>query len=416
MKETREKVILHCDLNNFYASVECLLNPGLKGYCIAVTGDSDMRHGIILAKSNEAKACGVKTAETVWMAKKKCPDLICVPPHYDAYVRYSKVVKNIYKRYSDKVESFSLDECWIDVTDSQNIFGNGKKIADEIREVVKQETGLTISVGVSFTKSFAKLGSDMKKPDATTVIDRENFRKKVWPLDVSDMLMIGKKTAEKLNRYNIYTIGDLAKADESLLKDLLGINGSKIINAANGRDFSEVNGVDDEREIKSVGHGTTASKDIDNYQDVESLIYFLSEMISTRLRRYGVEGKTVCVDLRDTDLHHVTRQKALSRYTVLTKDIAKAAIELTKDNWNPSQSLPLRTVSVAVSGLKKTSDATQQDFFNENRQKYESVEKAMDAIRGKYGFQSIIRANFFGSDFIEDRHYGDEDLLPFKRG
>ena len=185
--------------------MECLLNPCLKGYCVAVTGDQDMRHGIVLAKSNEAKAMGVKTAEAIWQARKKCPDLICVPPHYNAYVEYSKKVKEIYSRYSDRVEAFSLDECWIDVTDTLPLLGkDGKQTADEIRETVKKETGLTISVGVSFTKSFAKLGSDMKKPDATTVITKENFRKTVWNLDVADMIMIGRKTAEKLISYDVY--------------------------------------------------------------------------------------------------------------------------------------------------------------------------------------------------------------------
>ena len=291
--DKKESCILHCDLNNFYASVECLLNPCLKGYCVAVTGDQDMRHGIVLAKSNEAKAMGVKTAEAIWQARKKCPDLICVPPHYNAYVEYSKKVKEIYARYSDRVEAFSLDECWIDVTDTLPLLGkDGKQTADEIRETVKKETGLTISVGVSFTKSFAKLGSDMKKPDATTVITKENFRKTVWNLDVADMIMIGRKTAEKLNKYNIFTIGQLAKADDWLMKDLFGVNGIKILDAANGRDFTPVALSHEERDIKSVGHGTTAAKDVGTYEDASNIIYFLCEMISTRMRRYKVKGKT----------------------------------------------------------------------------------------------------------------------------
>lgn len=412
----KERCILHCDLNNFYASVECLLNPSLKGYCVAVTGDQDMRHGIVLAKSNEAKAAGVKTAEAIWQARKKCPDLICVPPHYDDYVRYSKQVKSIYLQYSDKVESFSLDECWIDVSESMNLFGDGKKIADEIRERVKAETGLTISVGVSFTKSFAKLGSDMKKPDATTVISKENFRKTVWNLDVGEMLMIGRKTAEKLNRYNIFTIGQLAKADDGLIKEVFGVNGIKIIDAANGRDFTPVGSAYEERDIKSVGHGTTAAMDVKTVEDASSIIYFLCEMISTRMRRYKVVGKTVSLDMRNIQLEHLSRQKPMPKSNYITKNIAKAAVELLKENWKPEKDLPLRTITVAVSNLEKADGDTQQDFFAENSKKDEKLEGAMDVIRGKYGFDAISRGNYFGSDFITDKKCGDEDLLPFKRG
>lgn len=412
----KERCILHCDLNNFYASVECLLNPSLKGYCIAVCGDRDVRHGIILAKSNEAKKMGVKTAEAVWQARKKCPDLICVPPHYNAYADYSRKVKSIYLQYSDLVESFSLDECWIDVTDSMNLFGDGKKIADEIRERVKTETGLTISVGVSFTKSFAKLGSDMKKPDATTVISKENFRSTVWNLDVAEMLMIGKKTAEKLNKYNIFTIGQLAKADDMLMKQVFGINGIKIIDAANGRDFTPVAKADDEREIKSVGHGTTTNKDLDKYEEATAVIYFLSEMIASRMRRYNVTGKTVSLDLRNSNLEHLSRQKPMPTSNHIAKEIADTAVQLLLANWSPEKDEPLRTITVAVSNIEKCGGSIQQDLFAQNTQKNEKLENAMDVIRGKYGFGSIARANYFGADFIADKNNDDEDLLPFKRG
>lgn len=415
--DKKERCILHCDLNNFYASVECLLNPCLKGYCVAVTGDQDMRHGIVLAKSNEAKAMGVKTAEAIWQARKKCPDLICVPPHYNAYVEYSKKVKEIYARYSDRVEAFSLDECWIDVTDTLPLLGkDGKQTADEIRETVKKETGLTISVGVSFTKSFAKLGSDMKKPDATTVITKENFRKTVWNLDVADMIMIGRKTAEKLNKYNIFTIGQLAKADDWLMKDLFGVNGIKILDAANGRDFTPVALSHQDRDIKSVGHGTTAAKDVGTYEDASNIIYFLCEMISTRMRRYKVKGKTVSLDMRDISLNHLTRQKPMPKHSFVTKDIAKAAVALLKENWRPDSDLPLRTITVAVSGLESSEGGEQQDFLYDDGRKAEKLESAVDTIREKYGFAAISRANYFGSDFITDKQCGDDDLLPFKRG
>lgn len=412
-----DRCILHCDLNNFYASVECILNPCLKGYCVAVTGDRDMRHGIVLAKSNEAKAMGVKTAEAIWQARHKCPDLICVPPHYNAYVEYSKKVKEIYSRYSDRVEPFSLDECWIDITESLKLLGkSGKQVADEIRETVKKETGLTISVGVSFNKTFAKLGSDMKKPDATTVITKENFRDTVWNLDVADMLMIGRKTAEKLSRYNIFTIGQLAKADDNLMKDLFGVNGIKILDAANGRDFSEVALSHNKREIKSVGHGTTATKDVSTVDDAANIIYFLCEMISTRMRRYKVKGKTVSLDMRNVNLQHLTRQKPMPKSNFITKDIAKTAIALLKENWRPDSDLPLRTITVSVSGLESAEGGEQQDFLYADNKKAEKLESAVDAIREKYGFAAIARANYFGSDFITDKQCDDDDLLPFKHG
>ncbi len=412
----KERCILHCDLNNFYASVECILNPSLKGYCVAVCGDKDVRHGIILAKSNEAKALGVKTAETVWQARKKCPDLICVPPHHNAYADYSRKVKNIYLQYSDRVESFSLDECWIDVTDSLNLFGSGKKIADEIRERVKKETELTISVGVSFTKSFAKLGSDMKKPDATTVISKENFRNTVWNLDVSEMIMIGKKTAESLKKYNIFTIGQLAKADDLLMKDVFGINGIKMIDAANGRDYTPVNKADEDREVKSVGHGTTTNKDLDTYADASAVIYFLSEMVASRMRRYNVIGKTVSLDLRNSNLEHLSRQKPMPSSNHVAKEIAGTAVQLLKANWHPDSDAPLRTITVAVSNIEKCGGSVQEDFFAQDTQKSEKLENAMDVIRGKYGFGAIARANYFSADFIADKNNDDEDLLPFKRG
>ncbi|MEG2454505.1 MAG: DNA polymerase IV, partial [Clostridia bacterium] len=283
-----DRVILHCDMNNFYASVECVLNPELQGKPVAVCGDPKKRHGIVLAKSQSAKKFGVKTGDAVWQAIKKCPNLIVVAPHHEEYVRYSEIVFKIYTTITDRVESFGIDECWLDVTESIKMFGSGEKIADMLRERVKKETGLTISVGVSFTKIFAKLGSDYKKPDATTVITRENYKQLVWPLPILELLMIGKSSAERLKKLNINTIGDLAKTDRTLLNRHFGIVADKMIDNASGIEREEVKLYYDNHIPKSVGHGTTTSKDITNVDSAKVVIYALSEMVATRLRKYGL--------------------------------------------------------------------------------------------------------------------------------
>ena len=216
------RTILHSDMNNFYASVECLYNPKLRGKPLAVGGDAEARHGIILAKNYEAKRFGVQTGEALWQAKQKCRELIIVEPHYDKYIRFSQMAREIYGEYTDQVESFGLDECWLDVTGSEKLFGTGRQIADQIRERIKFELGITASVGVSFNKVFAKLGSDMKKPDATTVIPPDSFREKVWPLPVNELLYVGRATHRKLHTYGVNTIGDLAKADVNFLKLVFG--------------------------------------------------------------------------------------------------------------------------------------------------------------------------------------------------
>ena len=214
-----DRVILHIDMNNFYASVETLYDPSLKDIPMAVGGDKERRHGIVLAKNMLAKAKGVKTAEALWEAERKCPGIKFVPPHFERYAKYSRLAKEIYMQYTDMVESFGLDECWLDVSESANLFGGGKKIAEEIRAAVKKEIGITVSVGVSWNKIFAKLGSDMKKPDAVTEITEENYRDLVWRLPVEELLYVGRATKNKLNKRGVYTIGQLANTDEALLSD-----------------------------------------------------------------------------------------------------------------------------------------------------------------------------------------------------
>ncbi len=265
--------ILHCDMNNFYASVECMLDPALKKYPIAVCGSVEERHGIVLAKNYKAKAFDVKTGDAVWQAKQKCKDLVVVPPHYEEYIKYSKLARSVYERYTDQVEPYGMDECWLDISGTESLFGSPEKVANEIRETMKFELGLTISVGVSFNKIFAKLGSDMKKPDAVTVIPKDTFKEKIWGLPAADLLGVGRATQRVLDSYCIRTIGDLANNDPEFLRRRLGKNGVVLWNYANGNDLSLVAKKDFVSPIKSVGHGITTVADLEKASDVACWVY-----------------------------------------------------------------------------------------------------------------------------------------------
>lgn len=407
-----DRIILHCDLNNFYASVECELNPSYKGQALAVSGNPEKRHGVVLAKNEIAKKFGIKTGDTIWQAQLKCPDVIFVPPHFELYTKYSKQVFDIYSQYTCYVEPFGPDECWLDVTGSTKLFGSGFEIAEKIRNRVKEETGLSISVGVSFNKVFAKMASDMKKPDATTVITRENFREKVWNLPASDMLMVGRKTVEKLAKLNIHTVGELACADENLLTYQFGINGKKMKENANGENSECVREYVKSREIESVGHGMTATHDIKNYDDLYSMLCYLADLVATRMRKYGVKGWGVHVDLRSFELRHQSKQCKLSYPTCTAVEIANEAFRLCKEIWDCSP--PLRTVTISVFDLETAGLVEQVSMFETQDRKAENIELAMDKIRKKYGKDKIFRANTFGKDFIYDKN-DDEDFLPFKR-
>ena len=402
--------ILHCDLNNFYASVECAENPDLQGKCVAVSGNPEHRHGIILAKNQQAKQMGVKTGEAIWQAKQKCPNLVCVPPQFELYSHYSKKVREIYLRYTDKVETFGLDECWLDVTHSK-AFGSPEEIANKIREQVKQETGLTISVGVSFTKTFAKLGSDLKKPDAVTVINRQNYKNTIWPLDVCEMLNIGAKTKAKLNSLGIFTLGDLANANSIALKNKFGINGLKIQQCARGEDNDTVSLYTAERIVKSVGHGTTTIRDMESLDDIEKIVVFLSEMVATRLRKYGLLATTIHVDLRNTALQHATMQRSIHP-TFVASDIASMSMQIVQKLWDKK---PLRSLTVSTANLIPVASNVQESLFEIQDEKKQNLEIAIDQIRKKYGFFAIKKANLLGNDLVCDKFSDDEDLIPFKR-
>lgn len=391
-----DRVILHCDCNGFFASVECALNPDLKNVPMAVGGSVEARHGIILAKNELAKKYNIQTAETIFSAKKKCPDLVIVPPHHDLYEKYSRKVNEIYLEYTDLVEKFGIDESWLDVTGSQRLFGSGEEIASILRKRIREEIGITISVGVSFNKVFAKLGSDYKKPDATTVISRENFKDMVYPLPVGDLLFVGRRTKEALSKLHIETIGDLAESNEADIIKLLGKQGETIYRYARGEDNSPVDPHAND-EVKSVGNGMTFKRDLYGEKDILCGISHLSESIAVRMRKKGVKCTVVQVTIKDPDLHSIQRQEKLANPTNLAKDITDKAMEIIRRSWNMKN--PVRMLTVTGGGIVPESGAEQISFFDEAKNpKRESLEKTIDAIRDKYGKDSVQNANIMNND------------------
>ena len=325
-----DKSILHVDVNNFFASIEIMLNPNLKGLPVAVCGSEDDRHGIVLAKSYEAKKFGVKTAETIWQAKKKCPNLIIVPPQYDEYRKYSKLIQNIYYSYTDQVEPFGLDECWLDVTGSLKLFGSVENIAEKIKERVKKEIGVTVSIGVSFTKTFAKLGSDLKKPDAITYISKDNFKNIVWELPTNEIIGIGKSTFKILENMNLKTIGNLANSDVCLLEQKLGKHGRIIWERVNGIDNEMVDSNINEKTPKSIGNGKTFRKDLTKIDDIRFSFQYLSYEISNKLKIHKLEAKTIQIVIRDNQFNDKQLQCELPTITSSSLIITNTAMDLFK--------------------------------------------------------------------------------------
>lgn len=410
------KIILHVDLNNFYASVEQLLDPELRGKPIAVCGDPDKRHGIVLAKSTLAKKAGVQTAEPIWQAKRKCPNLIVVPPHYSEYVKYSKMVRDIYVKYTSQVESFGLDECWLDVTGSTKLFGNGAEIAEKIRQDVKDVTGgLTVSIGVSFTKVFAKLGSDLKKPDAVSIISPQNYKEVAWRLPVGDMLYIGRATEQKLRAYNIHTIGDLARFDKQIIIREFGKSGEKMYDCANGLDDDSVKLYTDKRIPESIGNGTTTSEDIKTRLEAQSVIYSLSEMIAFRLRTLNMVAEGVSISLRDVKLSTHTKQGTLISPTNSSDIISKKAMDLLDSYYDFKKAIPLRTITVNVFKLFQSGEFVQYDLLHDDSKKLESLDKAIDKLREKFGYNVLQRALNVGTIFVCDSKEADDDFVPFDK-
>lgn len=391
-----ERVIYHCDCNGFYASVELLSCPELRDKPVAVCGDPSSRHGIILAKNEPAKAFGVKTAETIWQAKKKCPDLLLLPAHRDQYQLYSRRINAIYERFTDLVEPFGIDESWLDVTGSLHLFGGDPAaLADRIRRTVREETGLTISVGVSFNKIFAKLGSDYKKPDATTLITPENFREIVWPLPVTDLLYVGRAAAKTLGQYGVHTIGQLAAFDRQAAVGLLGKQGGLLWNYANGLENSPVAPAGQYTPPKSVGNGETFAHDLTGWDEIHRGIAMLADHVAVRLRKHHMKAATLQVTIRDPNFKDICRQRPLTAPSCTARELTKAALEIVGDCWKPGA--PIRALTLTAQNLTPENEVGEQlGLFQPEapacRERAERLERVMDGLRRKYGQSAVTTA------------------------
>lgn len=398
------RTILHSDMNSCYASIEAKLNLKLKNKAMAVCGDPKNRHGIILAKSQEAKIMGVKTGEAIWQAKIKCPNLILVPPHYEKYLEFSRKARKVYYSYTNRVEPFGLDECWLDVSESLKLFGSGEEIANEIRKRMKNELGITVSVGVSFNKVFAKLGSDLKKPDATSVIKRENFKEIVWPLDISSIIGIGKSTKRKLNGIGIYTLGELAKSDVKTVEGILGINGLYLWQYANGFDDRPVKDYSYKEVIKTIGNSSTLIEDLYTNEEVYNIFQILSLNVSKRLREANLSSMGIKIFIRDNNLLSYEFQAPISNPTQSSIILAEKAIDLFKKKykWN----FPIRSLGLRAINLVDDKIPTQTDIFSDYKEivKKENLDKAIYNIRKKYNKNILTFASLKNNKkFPKDR-------------
>ena len=399
------RTILHSDLNNFYASVEILKHPECKDVPVVVCGSIEDRHGIVLAKNQIAKKLGVKTGEVLWQAEKKCKNnLVKFQADFPSYLKISQAVKEIYSRFTDKIESFGIDECWLDVTESLRIFGSGEQIAQKIRALIKEEIGVTVSVGVSFNKVFAKLGSDMKKPDAVTVITPENYKETVWKLPVEDLLYVGRSTQKKLNTLGIHTIGDLATTDEKILTKILGVWGKTLHVYANGLDDTPVLDKRAEEGVKSISNSMTNYRDLYTFDEVKTLIMLLTESVAARLRESGLgKAKTVKITVTDNALNVSGKQGVLTVPSSSAIDIANEAYKLFNElyDWR----LPVRAVGVGVCNFTQGLEQLSIDFDPVKEKKQDSLDLVVDNIRKKYGNNSVQRASI-----LQDKRYAATDV------
>lgn len=396
-----ENGILHVDMNNFYASVETLYAPELKDMPMAVAGDKESRHGIILAKNMLAKKRGVQTAEPIWQAMRKCPGLKLVPPHHERYSMFSALAKKIYCDYTDLVEAFSLDECWLDVYGSQRLFGSGREIAEQIRARVKEELGLTVSVGVSFNKVFAKLGSDYKKPDAVTEFGRAEMESIIWKLPAGELLLVGPTTRNTLKKYGINTIGDIAKMELTTLRRLMGRAGETLWRYANGLDDTPVQSVDAHEDPKSIGSSTTLPRDITREEDVKATLLALSESVAAQLRRHGLKTREVQLTVRNGDFQEIQRQTQLAAPVCDSQSLYQAALELYR---RENKKWEVRLLGVRAGHLSPAEESQLSFFENtDGLQRRERLENAVDRVREKYGDGSIRRA------FMMEKTRGEGD-------
>ena len=383
-----DRIILHADCNSYFASVESIDHPEYKLVPMAVCGDPESRHGIILAKNELAKAYHIQTAETIYSAKKKCPNLLLVPAHHEKYAVICERINTIYESYTDLVERFSIDESFLDVTGSRHLFGSGREIADQLRRRIREEIGVTISVGVSFNKTFAKMGSDYKKPDATTVISRENYRDILWPLPIEALLFVGRSGAAAMRDHGILTIGDLAQADPKSLSFFLGKAGLQLRKNACGEDLSPVMQTGYEELPKSISHNVTFDHDLIDPTEVIAGLTLISDQVATRLRRKKLYASVVQIQVKDINLKVINRQKSLEEYTCSTRLIRDTAMELLQENWPAGK--PIRMLSVGVTGLSMDG-AQQLNMFSDTvkMEKARKLDDAVDSIRSKFGKEAV---------------------------
>lgn len=407
-----ERTILHSDMNCFYASVEMLHHPELAGKPLAVGGDPEARHGIVLTANYIAKKSGVKTGMALWQAKQVCPEIIFVPPRMDLYLRFSRMAQEIYSEYTDLREPFGIDESWLDVSASTSIKGDGMKIASEISKRIKHELGVTVSIGVSWNKIFAKLGSDYKKPDAITEFSRENYKNLAWNLPAGDLIYVGRSTNKKLQTLGIKTIGELANTEPAILENRLGKMGLVLHTFANGWDETPVCVEGYQAPIKSIGNSTTTPRDLVNDLDVKIILIALSESVASRLRENGFQCKVVEISIRDNELYHFSRQCKLKRPTNITDEIVQAAYRLFKDNYRWEH--PIRSLGVRGCDLVSDDMPYQLDLFisEQKREKLEKMDQVVDEIRARFGYQSIQRAFVYQDKLLAQLNAREHTVHP----
>ncbi len=387
-------------MNAFYASVEILLRPELAGQRLAVVGSRADRHGIVLAKSQEAKIYGVKTGEAIWEAQSKCPGLILVEPHYEAYLHFSRLARKVYAEYSERVESYGLDEAWLDLSGTERLFGSGEAVADELRRRFREELHLTISVGVSFNKVFAKFGSDYQKPDATTVIRETDYQRLIWPRPVEELLGVGPATRRKLAKLGIRTIGELACSPINVLERLLGVAGRRLHAWANGLDQGQVKLLGETIPVQSVGHGVTTRYDLESPRQVGEVFRYLARDVSYRLQ--AAHYKAVAVQISVKDQHFLTReyQTPLPYPAHAASSLAATATELFERNHHFDA--PIRALGLRAIQLRPADEAVQSHIFAnwETFQKREKLSTACYQLAQKYGDDIVLPARSLQMDYV----------------
>ena len=395
-----ERQILHVDVNNAFLSwtaIDMLKNGSkidIREIPAVIGGDESKRSGIVLAKSMKAKECGVKTAETIYQARMKCPGLRVFPSNFKIYRQYSNQLYQLLLEYTDKIERFSIDECFLDMTHylmNDTLLNKGK----EINRRVKEELGFTVNVGVAHNKLLAKMASDFTKPDRVHTLFENEIQNKMWTLPVSELFMLGKRTVPKLHNMQIKTIGDLAKTNKRILQDKFGKHGVMMWEYANGIDNSEVKY--EKEKPKGIGNSVTLPEDISNIDKLEEILSALTEQVTYRLRKQNMLARVVNVQLRNKDFVDTSHQRKLSNATASTREILEVAKELLEQMYR--KGTRIRLVGVRVDDLTDKEEMQISLFSNEEKnEKQEKLDKTIDALKEKYGYHFITRAGNMGAE------------------